>query len=82
LAININLFERVFRIIDCDDFTRKFYEYMEVALNNPESLPKDNFADYTDHKDIKVNKYFYYKKKPNFISKMINKKNKFIIKKI
>ncbi len=55
---------------------------MEVALNNPESLPKDNFADYTDHKDIKVNKYFYYKKKPNFISKMINKKNKFIIKKI
>lgn len=36
LAININFFERVFRIYDCDQFTSEFFEYMEQPLNLPE----------------------------------------------
>ena len=36
---HIKFYERVFRIIGCDDFTREFYEYMGVPLNEGESLP-------------------------------------------
>ena len=35
IAININFFERIFRIYDCDPFTKEFYNYMEVSLNQP-----------------------------------------------
>lgn len=52
--MNLNVFERVFRIIDCDDFTRKFYEYMGVQLNEPEQIPEDNFEQYTIKKEIKI----------------------------
>jgi len=41
--MNINLFERIFRVYDCDDFTRKFYEEMERPLDAAEALPFDNF---------------------------------------
>jgi EF-hand domain-containing protein 1 len=43
VQINMNLFERMFRVYDCDDFTRKFYEDMEQPLEASESLPSDNF---------------------------------------
>jgi len=44
LAQNFNVYERIFRIIDCDDFTKRFYANEGVPLNNPEKLPEDNFA--------------------------------------
>ena len=54
IAININLFERVFRITNADSFTREFYEYMGVPLSIAEELPKDGFKTYSDLKDIKI----------------------------
>jgi hypothetical protein len=35
LAINVNFFERVFRIYDCDAFTREFYDYMGAPVGSP-----------------------------------------------
>lgn len=43
LATNISFFDRIFRIYDCDAFTREFYDYMGVPLANPEAGPGDNF---------------------------------------
>ena len=44
LAQNFNVYERIFRIIDCDDFTKRFYANEGFHLNKPEPLPEDNFA--------------------------------------
>ncbi|EGR27327.1 flagellar microtugule protofilament ribbon protein, putative [Ichthyophthirius multifiliis] len=54
LGINLNFFERVFRIFDCDAFTREFYDYMGVTLNEPESMPKDCFEVQRQLKDLKI----------------------------
>lgn len=43
MSSNICFYERVFRITDCDDFTKKFYEDMGVKLNEKEALPIDKF---------------------------------------
>lgn len=43
LGQNINVYGRVFRIVDCDDFTRRFFANEGVALNSPESYPDDPF---------------------------------------
>ena len=55
IAININFFERIFRIYDCDPFTKEFYNYMGVALNEPEELPTDLFKDHIRTKEAKIN---------------------------
>lgn len=44
MAQNLNVYGRIFRIVDCDDFTRRFYANENVALNAAESYPSDNFA--------------------------------------
>ena len=44
LAQNFNVYTRIFRIVDCDDFTKRFYEHEGVALNQPERFPEDLFA--------------------------------------
>lgn len=44
LAINLEVYGRVFRILDCDDFTRKFYSNEGYALNSPEGYPDDPFT--------------------------------------
>lgn len=43
LGSNLNVYGRVFRIVDCDDFTRRFFSNEGVALNTPESYPDDPF---------------------------------------
>jgi hypothetical protein len=43
LGVNLDVYGRVFRIIDCDDFTRKFFQNEGIALNAPESFPDDPF---------------------------------------
>jgi hypothetical protein len=55
ISINLNIFERIFRIYDCDSFTREFFQYMEVPLNDPEVLPGDLFTTFTRTKDAKIN---------------------------
>ena len=44
LAQNLNVYGRIFRIVDCDDFTRRFFANEGQALNAAESYPQDNFA--------------------------------------
>lgn len=39
----MDVYGRVFRITDCDEFTRKFYANEGIALRQPESLPEDPF---------------------------------------
>lgn len=40
-AANFNVYKRIFRIVDCDDFTRRFYANEGVPLNAAESFPDD-----------------------------------------
>ena len=42
--MNFNVYQRVFRIVDCDPFTRRFYANEGCALNASESFPEDLFA--------------------------------------
>lgn len=44
LSINFNVYERIFRIVDCDDFTRRFFQNMGVPLNCAEGYPEDLFS--------------------------------------
>jgi hypothetical protein len=44
LGINLNVYERIFRIVDCDDFTKRFYANQRVRLNSAEGYPEDLFA--------------------------------------
>eukprot|EP00117_Sycon_ciliatum_P011120 scpid70756/ scgid12729/ EF-hand domain-containing protein 1; Myoclonin-1 len=43
LGMNINVYGRYFRIVDCDDFTKKFYCNEGLVLNTPEAYPSDTF---------------------------------------
>lgn len=45
----------MFRICDCDTYTREFYEYMGKPLALPEPLPRDNFEGQRETKDLKIN---------------------------
>ena len=42
-GMNIDVYGRVFRIVDCDDFTKKFYADLGFALNEKEDYPSDLF---------------------------------------
>ena len=44
LRMNLELYGRVFRITDCDDFTRRFFSNEGVALNPAEANPSDPFV--------------------------------------
>lgn len=44
LGMNLNVYGRVFRIIDCDDFTRQFYSDQGADLGRAEGWPEDTFA--------------------------------------
>jgi len=44
VAINLDLYGRVFHIVDCDEFTRKFYADLGVTLNPAEEYPTNLFA--------------------------------------
>ena len=44
MACNLNVYKRIFRIVDCDDFTRRFYANEGAPLNASEGYPNDLFA--------------------------------------
>jgi len=44
VSYNFNVYKRIFRIVDCDEFTRRFYENEGCALNASETYPDDLFA--------------------------------------
>ena len=43
LRMDFNVYGRVFRIVDCDDFTRRFYSNEGIAINSSEGYPNDPF---------------------------------------
>ncbi|KAM7537138.1 hypothetical protein Aperf_G00000068386 [Anoplocephala perfoliata] len=43
IGMNITIYGRVYRIADCDEFTKKFFEAEGILLNEPESLPIDSY---------------------------------------
>lgn len=42
--MNLNVYGRVFRIVDCDDFTRRFYADQGSDIGCAEPFPEDTFA--------------------------------------
>jgi hypothetical protein len=44
IGMNLNVYGRVFRIVDADDFTKRFYQNEAAALNEPEHYPDDPFV--------------------------------------
>jgi len=54
LSSNMTFYDRTFRVINCDDFTRQFMESHGVVLNGPEELPTDAFGYHTKIRDIKI----------------------------
>ncbi|MBM4179761.1 MAG: hypothetical protein FJ211_10605 [Ignavibacteria bacterium] len=44
LGQNLDIYGRVFRIVDCDEFTRSFYADQGVILNASEAFPDDPFV--------------------------------------
>lgn len=44
IGIDFNVYKRIFRIVDCDDFTKRFYANEGVALNPSEGYPENLFA--------------------------------------
>lgn len=44
MAYDFNVYKRIFRIVDCDDFTRRFYANEGCALGPAEKYPDDLFA--------------------------------------
>ena len=54
ISENITFYDRTFRIINCDDFTKSFLEAHGITLNNPEEMPQDRFSYHTKIKDIKI----------------------------
>lgn len=45
LQFEINLYSRVFKIVDCDDFTKNFLTKLGVRLNAPAEIPGDPYLD-------------------------------------
>ena len=44
LGCNLDVYSRVFRIVDCDEFTKAFYSNEGVDIGVPENFPDDPFA--------------------------------------
>lgn len=44
LGMSLDVYGRVFRIVDCDDFTRSFYANEGQDIGNSEQYPDDPFA--------------------------------------
>ena len=43
LGMDLNVHQRVFRIINCDEFTKSFYSNEGINLGNPEDYPANPF---------------------------------------
>ena len=44
IGMNFNVYQRVFRIVECDPFTRRFYANEGCPLNASETMPEDTFS--------------------------------------
>lgn len=44
LGVELPIYGRTFRIVDCDKFTSNFVPKLGIQLNDPEPYPEDSFA--------------------------------------
>jgi hypothetical protein len=44
VSSDFNIYKRIFRICNCDEFTKRFYANEGLALNAEEAMPDDKFA--------------------------------------
>lgn len=44
IGLDFNVYQRIFRIVDCDEFTRRFYANEGVPLTPSEDYPPNLFA--------------------------------------
>lgn len=42
--MDIDVYSRVFRIVNCDDFTRSYFANEGSDVGSPESYPDDQYA--------------------------------------
>lgn len=55
LQSEISLYGKKFRVCDCDDFTKAFYEEQKLPLSEPEQIPEVDFEDKFKNLDMKSN---------------------------
>jgi len=53
--MDFDVYGRVFRIVDCDDFTRQFYANEGIDVGQPECYPADPFAKTRAEMNMKQN---------------------------
>ncbi|KAG8445855.1 hypothetical protein GDO86_010589, partial [Hymenochirus boettgeri] len=45
VGINVTLYSRTFRLINCDKFTQEYLESEGIELNSPEEIPPDTYTE-------------------------------------
>ena len=43
MGLNLKLYDRIFRITECDEFTKEFFKNEGLELSAADSMPIDNF---------------------------------------
>lgn len=56
LQSEVSIYGKKFRICDCDDYTKKFYQEKGIQLNQSEHIPEIDIEDKFKNIDIKSNK--------------------------
>ena len=46
MGAELNLYSKVFKITNCDDFTRNFMRKLGVRMPDPSSIPSDPYSSY------------------------------------
>jgi len=59
ISTELEMYGRTFRIVDCDEFTRDFFEQNGVALQPPEDYPVDAFTRKQAGQPVNNNKIMY-----------------------
>jgi len=54
VGIDLDVFGKVIRIIDCDDFTKEFYSQKGITLNASEKLPDNQYLKYRTLTSAKI----------------------------
>ena len=49
---DVEIYSKIIKIHDCDDYTREFYENLGVPQGHKVQLPLDNFSDKMTNKYV------------------------------
>uniref|UniRef100_A0A5K3FLV1 EF-hand domain-containing protein 1 n=1 Tax=Mesocestoides corti TaxID=53468 RepID=A0A5K3FLV1_MESCO len=51
IGLSITIYGRVYRVTNCDEFTRNFFESEGIEVNEPESIPTDPYLEFRARRD-------------------------------